>query len=61
MTKPEALKLIVESKATSPSTRNFVAWLYRNGYEIISDEEEEELIGIGKDAAYFNCAFGSND
>ena len=46
MTKAEALKLIVESKATSPSTRNFVSWLYENGHMIITPDELEKINGM---------------
>ena len=43
MTKSEALELIVESKATSPSTRSFVAWLYENGYMVVNPDELEKI------------------
>lgn len=46
MTKPDALKLIVESKATSPSTRSFVRWLYENGYIIITPDELGKIDGM---------------
>ena len=46
MTKAEALKLIVESKATSPSTRSFVKWLYENGYMIVTPDELDKINGM---------------
>lgn len=39
MNKKEVIKLVVETKAISAFTRNFVEWLYRNGYVICTARE----------------------
>jgi len=53
MNKEEAIKMIVETKAVSAFTRNFVEWLYKNGYIICNtnfDQEwEDKLQEIYKD------------
>ena len=45
MTQDEALKLIINTKSISPFTRNFIFWLYKNDYLIISPEEKKEIDG----------------
>jgi len=51
MNKSEVAKLIMESKATSPSTRSFVSWLHENGYEI--RRKRKCPPGLGRVAQYF--------
>lgn len=47
MNEAEALEWIVKTRAISPFTRNFVIWLYKNGYEIkrqpMMNEKVEEI------------------
>ena len=61
MTKTEALELLVSTKSAPALSRSFIAWLYKNGYKIISDEEEKEIIKSIEFAADLNQAFGNND
>ena len=41
MNETEVLEWIVKTKEISPLTRNFIIWLYKNGYEIKKQEENE--------------------
>jgi hypothetical protein len=43
MTKEDSLDLIVNTKGISPLTRNFVMWLYDNGYAIVGPEEIKRI------------------
>ena len=39
MDKEKAIEWVVSTKAISALTRNFVEWLYREGYVILAPEE----------------------
>ncbi len=43
MNKEDAIKLITVTKAISAFTRNFVEWLYKNDYVILSPKEHDKL------------------
>ena len=43
MNREKAIKMVIETKAISAFTRNFVEWLYKNGYIICTAGELSEL------------------
>ena len=46
VTKDEALELLVSTKSAPALSRSFIAWLYKNGYEILTPDEVEKVNGM---------------